>query len=145
MNKVVAIGNDHAGVALKMALLPEIDACGFSALDLGCNSSEAVDYPDYGKSVAMAVTTGRAAYGIAICGSGIGIAIAANRINGARAAQVMNSEMAALARQHNDANILVLGARFIETDEAKDCVRSFLTTSFEGGRHTARVEKLEHI
>jgi len=143
--QVVAIGNDHAGVALKEVLLPEIAACGFSTLDLGTNSTDSVDYPDYGKSVALAVTEGRAQFGIAICGSGIGISIAANRIKGARAALVMNDEMARLARQHNDANILVFGARFIDSNEAKDCVRSFLTTWFEGGRHTARVEKLEQI
>jgi len=145
MSKVVAIGNDHAGVALKQALLAEIAACGFSALDLGTDSTDAVDYPDFGKAVATAVTDGRARFGIAICGSGIGISIAANKVKGARAALVMNDEMARLARQHNDANILVFGARFIDGQVAIDCVRSFLTTWFEGGRHTARVEKLELI
>jgi ribose 5-phosphate isomerase B len=143
MKQVVAIGNDHAGVALKNALLPEIAACGFSALDLGTATTDSVDYPDYGYKVAKAVTGGEAQFGIAICGSGIGISIAANRVKGARAALVFNEEMARLARQHNDANILVFGARFIDPNEAKDCVRAFLTTWFEGGRHTARVEKLE--
>ncbi len=145
MSNVVAIGNDHAGVALKQALLPEIAACGFTALDLGTDSTDSVDYPEYGAAVAQAVVQGRAQFGIAICGSGIGISIAANRVKGARAAMVMNNDMAVLARQHNDANVLVFGARFIDPNEAKDCVRSFLTTWFEGGRHTKRVEKLEQI
>ncbi len=142
MTQVVAIGNDHAGVALKAALLAEVAACGFTPLDLGTNSNDSVDYPDFGKAVANEVVTGRAQFGIAICGSGIGIAIAANRVPGARAALCMNAEMARLARQHNDANILVLGARLIGDAEAQDCVRTFLTTWFEGGRHAARVEKL---
>ena len=139
---MVAIGNDHAGVALKSALLPVLAACGFSTLDLGTTSTDSVDYPDYGHSVAQAVTDGRAQFGIAICGSGIGISIAANRVAGARAALCHTGLSAQLARQHNDANILALGARMIGEAEAKECVTRFLTTGFEGGRHAARVQKL---
>ena len=143
MTQVVAIGNDHAGVALKTALLAEVEACGFTPLDLGTATTDSVDYPDYGYAVARAVTEGRAKLGIAICGSGIGISIAANRIAGARAALCHTGLGAELARRHNDANILALGARMIGEAEAKECTRRFLTTGFEGGRHTARVEKLK--
>lgn len=142
MKQTVAIANDHAGLALKNVLLKQIDACGFSVLDLGTNSTDSVDYPDYGHAIANAVSDGRAQFGIAICGSGIGISIAANRHAGIRAALCSSAEAAMLARQHNDANVLCLGARLIGEAEATECVRSFLTTPFEGGRHTARVEKL---
>lgn len=143
VNHVVAIANDHAGVALKAALLPEISACGFTAIDLGTNTTDSVDYPDYGKLVAGAVADGRARFGIAICGSGIGISIAANRTPGIRAALCHTGLAASLARQHNDANIIALGARLIGEAEARECVQRFLTTAFEGGgRHTTRVQKL---
>lgn len=142
MKQTVAIANDHAGLALKNVLLKQIDACGFSTLDLGTNSTESVDYPDYGHAVANAVSDGRAQLGIAICGSGIGISIAANRHAGIRAALCSSGLAAELSRQHNDANVLCLGARLIGEAEATECVRRFLTTAFEGGRHTARVQKL---
>ena len=143
MNKIVAIGNDHAGLALKQALLSEIEACGFTVQDLGCDTPASVDYPDYGRKVAEAVTSGAAQFGIAVCGSGIGISIAANRVAGARAALCQSGLAAALSRQHNDANILCLGARLIGEAEAKECVQRFLATPFEGGRHALRVEKLK--
>lgn len=142
VTKIVAIANDHAGIALKQALLDEIRACGFDVADLGTNSTDSVDYPDYGCKVADEVTSGRAQFGIAICGSGIGISIAANRKAGTRAALCHSGLAASLSRQHNDANILCLGARLIGDAEARECVRRFLTTQFEGGRHAARVEKL---
>lgn len=142
VNKTIAIANDHAGLALKHALLADIAALGFTPLDLGTNSADSVDYPDYGHAVANAVLDGRAQFGIAICGSGIGISIAANRHPGIRAALVSSAEAATLARQHNDANVLCLGARLIGEAEAKACVTQFLTRAFEGGRHQARVAKL---
>lgn len=142
MNTIVAIANDHAGVALKQVLMAEVAACGFTVLDLGTNDTASVDYPDYGFMVADAVTQNKAQFGIAICGSGIGISIAANRKPGARAALCSTGLAAELARQHNDANILCLGARLIGDAEAKECTRRFLTTTFEGGRHAGRVEKL---
>lgn len=142
MSQIVAIANDHAGVALKHTLLAEIAACGFEVQDLGTGTSDSVDYPDYGKRVAEEVVSGRARFGIAICGSGIGISIAANRVAGARAALCHTGLMAALSRQHNDANILALGARLIGEAEARECVRRFLTSAFEGGRHATRVGKL---
>jgi ribose 5-phosphate isomerase B len=142
VNKTVAIANDHAGVALKQSLLAHITACGFTPLDLGTNNADSVDYPDYGHAVANAVTDGRAQFGIAICGSGIGISIAANRHAGIRAALCSSGLAAELSRQHNDANVLCLGARLIGDAEAKECVQRFLNTPFEGGRHAARVKKL---
>lgn len=142
LNRIVAIANDHAGVALKQALIPEITACGFTVTDLGTGSTASVDYPDYGQKVAQEIAAGRAQFGIAICGSGIGISIAVNRVAGARGALCHTGLMAELARQHNDANILCLGARLIGEAEAKECVHRFLTTAFEGGRHAARVAKL---
>ncbi len=142
MNKTLAIANDHAGIALKHALLAHITACGFTPLDLGTNSTDSVDYPDYGDAVARAVLEKKATLGIAICGSGIGISIAANRHTGIRAALCSSGLAAELSRQHNDANVLCLGARLIGDAEAKECVTRFLTTAFEGGRHQARVEKL---
>lgn len=142
MTQIVAIANDHAGVALKQVLVREIAALGFSVTDLGTGTTDSVDYPDYGRKVALEVTTGGAQLGVAICGSGIGISIAANRVAGARAALCHSGLAAALSRQHNDANILCLGARLIGEAEAVECVRRFLATAFEGGRHAARVEKL---
>lgn len=142
MHQTVAIANDHAGLSLKQALLAEIPACGFRVLDLGTSSTDSVDYPDYGNAVADAIRGGRAALGIAICGSGIGIAIAANRHAGIRAAVCSTGLAAELARAHNDANVLCLGARLIGEAEARECVRRFLSTSFDGGRHQRRVEKL---
>lgn len=142
MNQIVAIANDHAGVALKELLREQVIACGFTPLDLGTNTTDSVDYPDYGHLIAKTVAEGRAQFGIAICGSGIGISIAANRHPGIRAALASSGLAAELARQHNDANILCLGARLIGDAEAKECVKRFLTTNFEGGRHAKRVEKL---
>ena len=140
--RVVALGSDHAGVALKSVLIPVVEACGFTALDCGTHSTDSVDYPDYGAMIANSILTGDAQFGIAICGSGIGISIAANRFKGIRAALCHSGLGAALSRKHNDANILALGARLIGDAEAKECVERFLSTEFEGGRHAARVEKL---
>ena len=142
MKNIVAIANDHAGVALKNVLMEEILACGFTPMDLGTNQTDSVDYPDYGFLVADSVTHGHAQFGIAICGSGIGISIAVNRKPGARGALCHSGLAAELSRQHNDANILCLGARLIGEAEARECVRRFLTTAFAGDRHTKRVEKL---
>ena len=142
MKTTVMIANDHAGLELKRALLPEIEALGFAVTNLGTDTSDAVDYPDVGKKIAEAVATSAGSFGIAICGSGVGISIAANRVKGARAALCHSGLTAELARRHNNANILALGARLIGIEEAKDCLRRFLITAFEGGRHDARVHKL---
>ena len=143
MNRVIALAADHAGYALKALLVDELRGGGHEVLDLGAHGEASVDYPDYGFAVAQAVTSGRAARGIAVCGSGIGIAIAANRVAGARAALCTSGLMARMSRTHNDANILVLGSRIIGVEVARDCVHEFLNTAFEGGRHAGRVAKLD--
>ena len=144
MNKItVALASDHAGFAIKEELKTEITRLGLDYLDLGTDSSDSVDYPDFGRAVADAVTAGRADRGVIVCGTGIGISIAANRVNGVRAAVCHDATTARLAREHNDANVLALGARIIGTEVAKDCLHAFLSATFDGGeRHQRRVDKL---
>ena len=140
MLDTVAIACDHGGFALKEALkaaLPDV-----KWLDLGTDSAESVDYPDFGNKLADAIKDGNAARGILICGSGIGISIAANRHAHIRCALVHDVTGARLCRQHNDANVLALGGRMIGEAVAKDCVEAFLSTAFEGGRHQKRIDKL---
>jgi len=138
----VAIASDHAGVELKAALKNALLGLGFKVLDLGPATTESVDYPDFGHALAESIAGGKAKAGVAICGSGIGISIAVNRHAGLRAALVHDAETAKLTRQHNDANVLALGARSMSADTARDVVTVFFTTEFEGGRHARRVEKL---
>jgi ribose 5-phosphate isomerase B len=139
----IALSADHAGYELKDALAVWLGEAGHEVIDLGTNSAESVDYPRFGASLAEALADGRATRGIAICGSGIGIAIAANRNAACRCAQVNEPLSASLARKHNDANAIALGARLIGVDMAKACVTAFLTTDFEGGRHQHRVDMLK--
>lgn len=141
-DRVVALGSDHAGYLMKDMLRDELTSQGYKVLDLGTNSPDSVDYPDFGAAVADAVAGGKADCGVVVCGSGIGISIAANRNPGARAALCHSGLEAQLSRLHNDANILALGARIIGEEAAKDCLRAFLDTDFEGGRHARRVAKL---
>jgi ribose 5-phosphate isomerase B len=141
-NNKIAIASDHAGVELKSALILYLEESDIAAEDLGTHSKESVDYPDYANRMAEWLQKNPALKGILICGSGIGISIAANRHKHIRAALCTNAEMAKLSREHNNANVLCLGARFIDVDSAKTCVKAFLYTEFEGGRHAARVEKL---
>lgn len=138
----VAISSDHAGIELKASLLDEISKLGFEAVDLGPNSTDSVDYPDFADKVCKEVLAGNAKYGITICGSGIGMSIAANRHRGIRAALCTSALEARLSRQHNNANVLAMGARIIGVETARDCLKSFLTTAFEGGRHEKRIQKL---
>ena len=139
--KRIALASDHAGYELKEALKAYLEGRA-EILDLGTNSIESVDYPDFGKAMGEAITNNKAERGILVCGSGIGISIAANRFPLVRAALCTSSEMAGLSRQHNDANVLALGARLVDIDTAKQCVDAFLTTEFEGGRHQRRIDKL---
>ncbi|MBM3560229.1 MAG: ribose 5-phosphate isomerase B [Alphaproteobacteria bacterium] len=139
---IVALAADHAGFALKQVLKDDVVAQGFAVLDLGTDSEASVDYPDFGHAAAKALVDGRAARAIIVCGTGIGISIAANRHSGVRAAVCTDATAARLARQHNDANVLALGARLIGSEVARDCVRAFLATEFEGGRHSRRVAAL---
>lgn len=139
----VALAADHAGFELKNLLRDELKASGYPVVDLGTNGPESVDYPDFGRRLAEQVAGGQARFGIAVCGSGIGISIAANRVPGCRAALVHDALTARLARDHNDANVLAMGARVIGIDTAKDCMKIFLETPFSGGeRHARRVAKL---
>lgn len=139
----IAIGCDHGGYELKEAIKEKFGGR-VEFVDLGTNSAESVDYPEYGQAVAKAIIEGDAARGIAICGSGIGISIAANRFPQIRAALCTDVTMAKLTRLHNDANVLALGARIVGAEVAFDIVDAFLTTEFEGGRHERRVEKLSN-
>ena len=138
----IVIGSDHAGLALKGVLAAEMRAGGHDVIDLGTHDQSSVDYPDFGHAVATAVVAGDADFGVCVCGTGIGISIAANRVPGARAALVHDVTTARLSREHNDANIVCFGERIVGTEVAKDALRVFLATEFEGGRHQARVEKL---
>lgn len=139
----IAIACDHGGYELKELLKKTLVDRGFRPLDLGTNSSESVDYPEFGQAIGRAIETGEASLGIVICGTGIGISIAANRNPAVRAAVCHSGLSAKLARQHNDANVLALGARLIGVETALDCLDQFLTTDFEGGgRHKRRVDQL---
>ncbi len=140
--KSVAIAADHAGFELKSALKEDLAAMGYSILDLGTGGPESVDYPDFAEALVEALRQGQATRGVLVCGSGIGMSIAANRHPGIRAALCHNADAARVARQHNDANVLVLGARMIDVEAARECVQVFFDTPFEAGRHTRRVEKL---
>ena len=142
MHMRIALSADHAGYELKDILVTWLKHGGHDVLDLGTNGPESVDYPDFGARLGRAVASGDVERGIAICGSGIGIAIAANRNPGCRCAQVNEPLSASLARTHNDANAIALGARLIGVDMAKACVTAFLSTEFEGGRHQRRVDML---
>lgn len=139
---VIAIGSDHAGFQLKSALVDELKAMGFDVSDMGAASEASVDYPDFGFAVAQAVADGAARYGVLICGTGIGMTIAANRHPAVRAALCTHGVMARYAREHNDANVLVLGSRIIGAEIARECLRQFLSVQYAGGRHDQRVAKL---
>ena len=141
----IALSADHAGVDLKDFLADWLRQEGHDVLDLGTNSHESVDYPRFGAMLAEALADGRAERGITVCGSGIGVAIAANRNPACRCAQVSEPLSATLARRHNDANAMALGARLIGPEMAVACVASFLKTEFEGGRHQRRVDQLSHL
>lgn len=138
----IAMSADHAGYEMKDQLADWLRADGHDVIDLGTNSPESVDYPRYGALLAEALADGRAERGITVCGSGIGVAIAANRNPACRCAQVSEPLSASLARQHNDANAIALGARLIGIEMAKACVTAFLTSDFLGGRHQRRVDQL---
>ena len=139
----IAIGCDHAGYPLKVAVEDKLLKEGYGIMDVGTESTESVDYPIYGKSVGRAVASGLADRGIVICGSGIGISIAANKVKGVRCALCTSVEMAEMSRKHNDANVLAMGARMIEQDLAFEIVDKWLATDFEGGKHLRRINMLD--
>ena len=140
--KSIVIASDHAGYELKQVLGEDLAGMGFDVIDLGTDGGDSVDYPDFAFKLTTAIKAGRAALGVLICGSGIGISIAANRDPEIRAAPCQDTLTARLARQHNDANVLALGARLVGESDAKEILRVFLETEFEGGRHARRVAKL---
>ena len=140
----IALAADHAGYLLKDELVRWLGEQGHDVADLGTNGPESVDYPQFGARLARHVAAGKADRGIAVCGSGIGISIAVNREAKCRCARVDDPLSAQLAREHNDANVLALGARLIGSDMAKACVAAFLATDFAGGRHQRRVDQLSH-
>lgn len=138
----LALASDHAGFELKNALVAHLREQGHEVADLGADSKESVDYPDFGKAAAEAVVAGRADFGVVVCSSGIGISIAANKVAGARCALVMNEDMAEFSRRHNDANVIAFGAKYVTPEMAKKYLGLFLAGAFEGGRHARRVGKL---
>jgi ribose 5-phosphate isomerase B len=143
MAEVIPIGSDHAGYQLKERLVEELRALGFEPQDLGTHTLESADYPDYAHKVASEVERHQAQRGVLLCGSGLGMSYAANRHRGVRAAVAWSPEVAKLAREHNDANILILPARFVSEDEGVEILRAWLGTQFAGGRHSRRVEKID--
>ncbi len=140
--KLIPIGADHAGFELKQHLIEYLTSKGYELKDFGCYSEESIDYPDYGHPVAEMVQENKGMLGILICGSGNGINMTANKHQGIRSALCWKKEIAELARQHNDANIIALPARFISKSEAIEMVDAFLQTQFEGGRHQKRIDKI---
>jgi ribose 5-phosphate isomerase B len=141
--RAVLLAADHAGYELKQDLARHLADLGYEAVDLGTDSPESVDYPDFAHRLAEGIERGEGEQGILCCGAGIGMSMAANRHAGVRAANCLDERMAALAREHNDANVLCLGSRLLDSDQAKKIVWTFLETPFGGGRHGRRVEKIE--
>jgi ribose 5-phosphate isomerase B len=141
----IAIAADHAGYEEKEKLKATLDEMGVDYEDFGTTSTDSVDYPDYAKKVGEAVASGEVEQGLLVCGSGTGMAIAANKVPGVRAAVAWNEEIAALAREHNNANVLSLSARYIDPEENAKIVKAFFTTGFDEGRHKRRVDKINEI
>lgn len=141
--ELVPIASDHAGVRLKAALVAELQRLGFAPLDLGPADEASVDYPDFAHPLAARVERGEARRGVLLCGTGLGMSYAANRHPGVRAAVAWSAEVARLAREHNDSNVLVLPARFVSDDEGREILRTWLATPFAGGRHERRVAKID--
>jgi len=138
MNKKIFIASDHAGYEMKTELNDHFS----SFIDLGTNSFDSVDYPDFAHKLTTEILKNEGSFGILICGTGVGMSIAANRLEGIRAGLVSSVEVTRLIRQHNDANVLVIPGRFMEVEEAINCVKTFIETQFEAGRHKQRIEKI---
>ena len=141
----IAIGCDHAAYELKEAIKVKMTGEGHEIIDVGCDSTESVDYPKYGHAVGKAVASGEAERGIAVCGSGIGISIACNKVPGIRAALCTSVEMAEMCRRHNNANVVCMGARMISQELAFDIIDKWMTTDFEGGKHLRRINEIEDL
>lgn len=145
VDKKIVVGADHAGFELKTHLVEHLKENGYDVLDVGTDSEESVDYPDYAVKVAEAVVSGRAGRGLLVCGSGLGVAIAANKIAGVRAVTANTVELARLSKQHNDANVLAVGSRIVEPSVAEEILDSWLDMEYEGGRHQRRVDKITQL
>ena len=141
----IAVGCDHAAYELKEAIKEKLTKEGHEVLDMGCDSTESVDYPKYGHAVGRAVASGEAERGIAVCGSGIGISIACNKVPGIRAALCTSVEMAEMCRRHNNANVVCMGARMISQELAFDIIDTWMTTDFEAGKHLRRINEIEDL
>jgi ribose 5-phosphate isomerase B len=139
----IAIGADHAGFQLKDSLKKTLEELGITYQDFGTSSAASVDYPDFAQAVAEGVASGQFDRGILVCGTGVGMAIAANKVQGVRSAPIVDTDTAKLSREHNDLNVLALGARVLPESRARDIVKTFLETPFAGGRHATRVGKIE--
>jgi ribose 5-phosphate isomerase B len=141
----ISVGSDHAGFAVKQAIAQRLRELGHEVIDHGCDSEDSVDYPDFAAVVARDIAAGASERGICVCGTGIGIAMAANKVAGIRAATVHDHFTAEMSRSHNDANVLCLGARVLETDHAVELAEYWLTVPFDEGRHTGRVAKINAL
>ena len=141
----IALGSDHGGFGLKQSLIPFLQGRDIEVADAGTNSEDSVDYPDFAERVALLVAHGEADAGILVCGTGIGISIAANKVPGIRAALATDTFMARMAKEHNNANILVLGGRVIDETVAQELTTAWLDASFEGGRHQKRLDKIAQL
>ena len=145
MSKKIALAADHAGFDEKEKIKATLTEMGIDFVDMGTTSNESVDYPDFAARVGHAVAEGEVDQGLLVCGSGTGMAIAANKVNGVRAAVAWSPEIARLAREHNDANVLSLPARFLDDEQAKEIMKAWFEADFEGGRHGRRVEKITEL
>jgi ribose 5-phosphate isomerase B len=141
----IALGSDHAGFTYKQALSEILRQQSHAVIDVGTYSPDSVDYPDFAVQAARHVASGKADFGIVVCGSGVGVSISANKVAGVRAANCLTEDMARLARQHNNANVLALGERLVSLETAKAILEAFLSTPFEGGRHEQRVAKIHSL
>jgi len=141
--QTIAIGSDHAGFDQKQALIRHLQEAGYTIMDFGTNSLDSVDYPDYAHTLAQWVSAENGRIGILLCGSGNGVCMTANKHQGIRAGLAWQKEVASLLRQHNNANVLCLPARFLSVDEIWDCTQAYLNATFEGGRHQNRISKIE--
>ena len=141
----IAIGNDHAAVAMKFAIKEYVESLGHEVINFGTDTNESVNYPEYGEKVGVAVASGQADCGILICGTGVGISLAANKVNGIRAAVCSDATTARLVKQHNNANIIAFGERIVGIELAKDIVKAYLDAEFLGGRHATRVDMIMDI
>ncbi len=139
---IIAVGSDHAGYELKQSVIAHLEKAGHKVSDMGTNGPQSVDYPDYSAATAQQVASGKADRGVVICGTGIGVSMAANKVHGIRAALCTSAEMGTLATEHNNANVLALGARILSVPDAMATLDAWLAARFQGGRHQSRIDKI---